>query len=92
MNRKINFILLSLVSIEAWGFNNLKNGFEMITSTYLIPLSKVVAGAALLLFALLSYWNPDVYKRHLVNVIFIVVLSAVGLTLINSIFQAFFVI
>ena len=89
MNRKITLILLSLVSLDSWGFNNLKNGFEMVTNTYLLPLSKVVACCALLLFALLSYWNPDVYKRHLTNVIFIVVLSAVGVTLINSIFQAF---
>lgn len=74
---------------NAFAFNKLKNGFETITSTYLIPLSAAVAGASFILYVILSYFKQEEYQKKIGNVLALAVFSATGLEIINSLIQSF---
>ncbi len=74
---------------NAYAFSKLKNGFETITNTYLIPLSGAVAGASFLLFIILGYFKQEEYQKKIANVLMLAVLSAVGLDLITTLTQSF---
>lgn len=79
--------LLSASNAEA--FTKLKNGFETLTRTYLIPTSSAVAGCAFILFVTLSYFKKDEYQKLVGNVLALAVLTRVGLELIDGITQSF---
>jgi hypothetical protein len=72
-----------------FAFTKLKQGFETITTTFLIPLSQAVAGCAFILFITLSYFKQEEHRKNLANVIWLAILSSVGLGLINTITQTF---
>jgi hypothetical protein len=74
---------------NAYAFTKLKNGFETITSTYLIPLSTAVAGASFILFVILSYFKQEEYQKKVGNVLALSILSVTGLEIINSLVQSF---
>jgi len=76
-------------SPHAMAFNKLKNGFETITSTYLIPLSAAVAGASFILYVILSYFKQEEYQKKVGNVLALTIFSATGLEIINNIIQSF---
>jgi len=78
-----------ITTLNAYAFNKLKNGFETITSTYLIPLSAAVAGASLILYVILSYFKQEEYQKKIGNVLALAVFSATGLEIINSLIQSF---
>ncbi len=80
---------LLLASGNAYAFNKLKNGFETITSTYLIPLSTAVAGASFILFVILSYFKQEEYQKKVGNVLALSILSVTGIEIINSLVQSF---
>ena len=81
--------IMVLGSGNAYAFTKLKNGFETITSTYLIPLSAAVAGASFILFVILSYFKQEEYQKKVGNVLVLTVFSATGLEMINSLIQSF---
>ena len=82
--------LFLIASNEAYAFSKLKNGFETITSSYLIPVAGAVAGAAFILFSTLSLFKPDEYQRKVANVIFLSIFaSSVGLEIIKKIVESF---
>lgn len=90
------FIMASMVGVaymiplgEAYAFSKLKNGFETITNNYLIPLSTAVAGTALILFVILSYFKQDVYLKNVGTVFALAIISTVGLEIINTLSQSF---
>ncbi len=74
---------------ETYAFSKLKNGFETITINYLLPLSTAVAGAALILFVILSYFKQDVYLKNVGTVFALAIISTVGLEIINTLSQSF---
>ena len=74
---------------NAYAFTKLKNGFETITNNYLIPLSSAVAGAALILFVILSYFKQDVYLPKVGTIFALAIISAVGLEVITTLNQSF---
>lgn len=78
-----------LPSGNAYAFNKLKNGFETITSSYLMPLSTAVAGASFILFVILSYFKQEEYQKKVGNVLALAILSVTGLEIINSLVQSF---
>jgi len=78
-----------LPSGNAYAFNKLKNGFETITSTYLLPLSTAVAGASFILFVILSYFKQEEYQKKVGNVLALAILSVTGIEIINSLVQSF---
>ena len=76
-------------SPKVYAFAKLKQGFESITTTFLIPLSGAVAGCAFILFITLSYFKQEEHKKNVGNVLMLSILSAVGIDLINVITQSF---
>lgn len=88
MASMVGFSFLIPIS-EAHAFSKLKNGFETITNNYLIPLSTAVAGAALILFVILSYFKQDVYLKNVGTVFALAIISTVGLEIINTLSQSF---
>ena len=85
------FYLLSfgLVSNEAYAFSKLKNGFETLTSTYLVPLAGAVAGAAFLLMITLSFFKQDEYQKKAANVAILSIFAGSGLEIIKNLIQSF---
>lgn len=80
---------LLLPTGNVYAFTKLKNGFETITNNYLIPLSSAVAGAALILFVILSYFKQDVYLPKVGTIFALAIISAVGLEVITTLNQSF---
>ena len=74
---------------NAHAFTQLKNGFENITKMYLLPLSGAVAGCALILFIILSYFKKDEYQKNVGNVLALAVLARVSLSVIDAITRSF---
>ena len=74
---------------NALAFTKLKQGFETITTTYLIPLSNSVAGASFILFIILSYFKQEEYQKKVANIIMLSIISCVGINLLNVITQTF---
>ncbi|PIK13514.1 hypothetical protein [Halobacteriovorax sp. JY17] len=88
----VSFILMGsllLPSGNVYAFTKLKNGFETITNNYLIPLSNAVAGAALILFVILSYFKQDVYLPKVGTIFALAIISYVGLEIISTLSQSF---
>ncbi len=83
------FFNLVVSSKEAMAFSKLKNGFETITNNYLIPLSTAVAGAALILYVILSYFKPEAHIKNIGMIVALSIISAVGLELITTLNQSF---
>ena len=86
------FVLLgsSIVTPQrAYAFTKLKQGFETITITYLIPLSGAVAGASFILFIILSYFKQEEYQKKVANVVMLSIFSNVGLNLLKTLTQTF---
>lgn len=82
--------ITSLVySPQALAFSKLKNGFETITSTYLIPLAGAVAGASFILFVTLSFFKQDEYQKKAANVAILSIFAGSGLELIKNLIQSF---
>lgn len=73
---------------NAFALNKLKNGFETMTNNYLIPLSSAVAGAALILFVIISYFKPENVKQ-IGMVLTLAIITRVGLEVIETISQSF---
>ena len=84
----LTMILLS-VTQPVFAFSKLKNGFETITSTYLIPLAGAVAGASFILFVTLSFFKQDEYQKKAANVAILSIFAGSGLELIRNLIQSF---
>ena len=84
----ITIVLMSL-SAHCMAFTRLKNGFETITNTYLLPLTGVVAGTALITFITLSYFRQEEYQKKAAAVIGLSIFAATGLEIIKTIIQSF---
>jgi hypothetical protein len=78
-----------LINTNVNAFTKLKNGFETLTNNYLIPLSSAVAGAALILFVILSYFKQDIYLPKVGTIFALAIISAVGLEIISTLNQSF---
>ena len=76
-------------SQKLYAFTKLKNGFETITNTYLMPLTGAVAGAALITFITLSFFRPDEFQKKAAAVLGLSVFAGVGLEMISTITQTF---
>ncbi|MBI2522480.1 MAG: hypothetical protein HYV97_18815 [Bdellovibrio sp.] len=74
---------------NAQAFTQLKNGFENITKTYLLPLSGAVAACALVLFITLSYFKKDEYQKNVGNILALAVFARVALSVIDAITRSF---
>ena len=81
--------ILIITASNVFAFNKLKNGFETITSTYLIPLSAAVGGASFILYVILSYFKQEEYQKKVGNVLALTIFSATGVEIINSLVQSF---
>lgn len=87
---KMSLVFVTLIfSSHTFAFDKLKNGFETITNTYLLPLTGVVAGCALITFITLSYFKQEEYQKKAASVIGLSIFSAVGLSLIKTIIESF---
>ena len=80
---------LFLFPVDANAFTKLQNGFETITSTYLVPLAGAVAGAAFIVFVTLSFFKQDEYQRKAANVAILSIFAGSGLELIKNLIQSF---
>ncbi len=90
MNYKYILAMTLFVVIQpAFAFSKLKNGFETITSTYLIPLAGAVAGASFILFVTLSFFKQDEYQKKAANVAILSIFAGSGLELIRNLIQSF---
>lgn len=78
-----------MMTQSAFAFSKLKNGFEIITSTYLIPLAGAVAGASFILFVTLSFFKQDEYQKKAANVAILSIFAGSGLELIRNLIQSF---
>ena len=76
-------------SPNIYAFSKLKNGFESLTSTYLLPLVGAVAGAALITYIILSFFKQEEYQKKVASVFGLSVVGAAGLEVLNSIIQNF---
>ncbi|MEK6624316.1 MAG: hypothetical protein AABY86_05075 [Bdellovibrionota bacterium] len=86
----LSFFGVELINpTNAHAFTQLKNGFENITKMYLLPLSGAVAGCALILFIILSYFKKDEYQKNVGNVLALAVLARVSLSVIDAITRSF---
>ena len=74
---------------EALAFTKLKNGFETITSTYLIPLAHAVAGASFILYVTMSLFKQEEYQKKAATVIVLSIFIGGGLEIINKVIQSF---
>ena len=77
-----------LAPSQAYAFTKLKHGFEIITTTYLMPLSQAVAGAAFIYYITVSYFQQEKQKQA-GQVLILCLLGAGGLDLITKIMQSF---
>ena len=86
----ITFIGGALIApSNAMAFSKLKNGFETITTTYLIPLAQAVAGAGFIYYVTMSVIKPEENLKKSGNVIIISCLIGAGLDLITKVIQSF---
>ena len=74
---------------NAYAFSKLKNGFETITSTYLIPLAHAVAGASFILFVTMSLFKQEEYQKKAATVVILSIFIGGGLEIINKVIQSF---
>ena len=74
---------------SAFAFSKLKNGFETITNTYLVPLSNAVAGASLIFYLIMAYFKQEEYQKKAAAVFGLAICTAVGLEVLNTIEQSF---
>jgi hypothetical protein len=79
---------MMVMSESTYAFTKLKNGFETITRNYLIPLSGAVAGAALIMFVILSYFKPEMLKR-VGEVFTLAIITYGGLEIMGGISESF---
>ena len=89
---KIKYLFaMTMLSVtqQVFAFSKLKNGFETITSTYLIPLAGAVAGASFILFVTLSFFKQDEYQKKAANVAILSIFAGSGLELIRNLIQSF---
>ena len=82
-------IALTIPTQSAFAFTKLKNGFETLTSTYLLPLSNAVAGASLIFYLLMAYFKQEEYQKKAAAVFGLAICSAVGLEVLKTIEQSF---
>jgi len=80
---------MALFPSNAYAFSKLKNGFETITSTYLIPLAGAVAGASFILFVTLSFFKQEEYQKKAANVAILSIFAGSGIEIIRSLIQSF---
>ena len=87
------FIYMALIQMtftqNVYAFNKLKNGFETITNTYLMPLTGAVAGAALITFITLSYFKQEENQKKVAGVLALTVMAAAGLEVLKAVIQSF---
>ena len=90
----IKFMVLVTVMImipkdQVYAFSKLKNGFETITSTYLVPLAYAVAGASLIFYLIMAYFNQQDYQKKAASVFGITICIAVGADVLKVVQQTF---
>ena len=78
-----------LIPSNAYAFEQLKNGFDNLTKMYLIPLSGIVAGTALIFYIILSYFKKDEYQKNIGNIFALAILARAGLGIINALMTSF---
>ncbi|HLE12831.1 MAG: hypothetical protein A2504_00350 [Bdellovibrionales bacterium RIFOXYD12_FULL_39_22] len=74
---------------NAYAFDKLKNGFEMMTNNYLLPLSQAVGGFFFILYIILSYFRQDEYLRKVSTVAMLGIFSAAGISLMDTLTKSF---
>jgi len=100
MKNKIDFrtivlcmLICSVVTLypidSVYAFSKLKNGFETITNTYLVPLSNAVAGASLIFYLIMAYFRQEEYQKKAAAVFGLAICTAVGLEVLSTIEQSF---
>ena len=85
----LGILALAILSPDAMAFSRLKSGLETITTGYLIPISRAVAGASLLLFVTLSFFKQDQYLRKVTEIFFLAVLASAGVEILKKMMEAF---
>lgn len=85
------FIVVALaIPVEsAFAFTKLKNGFETITNTYLVPLSYAAAGMSLMFYLLMAYFKQEEYQKKAAAVFGLAICTSVGLEVLKTIEQSF---
>lgn len=84
------FTLIFLIfPLNVMAFGKLKNGFETITSNYLVPLSHAVAGAGFIYFVMMSIFKPEENLKKAGNVVVLAIFIGAGLEIINKVIQTF---
>ena len=74
---------------NVYAFSKLKNGFETITSTYLMPLAHAVAGASFILFVTMSLFKQEEYQKKAATVVVLSIFIGGGLEIINKVIESF---
>ena len=64
-------------------------GSAPVPATAAVVCAFAVAGAALILFVILSYFKQDVYLKNVGTVFALAIISTVGLEIINTLSQSF---
>ena len=82
-------ITLAIFSPDALAFSRMVSGLETITTGYLVPISRAVAGASLLLFVTLSFFKQDQYLRKVGEIFFLAVLASAGVEILKKMMEAF---
>ena len=82
------FAAMILTSRNTLAFTKLKDGFETITNTYLMPLTTAIGGAALIVYVLMSYFREENIKK-MGQVLVLIAVARSGLEMVNIIGQSF---
>lgn len=74
---------------KVYAFSKLKNGFEEIASSYLVPLAYAVAGASLMYYLIMSLMNQQENLRKAATVFGVTICVAVGPDILKTIQSVF---
>lgn len=81
--------VLAIHSQNVLAFTKLKNGFETVTNTYLLPLTGAVAGTALLACIIMSYFKQEEGMKKIAGVFGLTVVAYAGLEILTTLIQSF---
>ena len=74
---------------NAFAFSKLKNGFETLTTSYLIPLSDAISGCAFIVFIMLSYFKQEENQKKAATVLMLSIFARAGLSVVKTINETF---
>ena len=76
-------------SANALAFTRIKNGFENLTQSHLLPISSAVGGCLAIVFGILSYFDGPRYIPKIAQCAGIAVIISVTVDVLNDITNAF---